>query len=126
MQGRSNWTHEKAFTLRPRHLVADQLLIAATWVFTVTGTGDPVCGARLLKCKARFTARGDLVDPARIIPDQLNAPTVDPEMVRVIVGAYLNSPFKSHEPTTVVRAPQGMVGLPERHVLQLSIKWYGL
>ncbi len=53
---------------------------------------DPASGAPLLKFKARLTARGDLVDPSRINPDQLNAPTIDPEMVRVILALVAAEP----------------------------------
>ena len=71
----------KAFTVQPERMVGDNLLITTTWVFTVKDDVDPASGALLLKSKARLTARGDLVDPSRIHPDQLNAPTIDPEMV---------------------------------------------
>ena len=67
------------------------------------------------------------------------APTIDPEMVRVImalvaadplckfipsdiVGAYLNVYLKSHDPPIFLKVPQGMEGVPEGHVLQLQIK----
>ncbi len=82
----------KASTLRPRHLVGDNLLTSTTWVFTVKDTVDPVSGAPLLTFKARLTARGDLVDPARINPDQLNAPTIDPDMVRGILALVAADP----------------------------------
>jgi hypothetical protein len=95
---------------------------------------NPLSGAPLLKFKARLTARGDLVDPSRINPDQLNAPTIDPEVVRVIialvaadpacrfiqsdiVAAYLNVLLNAHDPPIFLRAPQGMDGVPAGHVL---------
>jgi hypothetical protein len=97
----------------------------------------------LLKFKAPLTARGDLVDRSRINPDQLNAPTIDPEMVRVIlalvaadpncrfiqsdiVGAYLDVILNAHDPPIFLRAPQGMDGVPAGHILQLNINLYGL
>ena len=133
----------KAFTIRPKRMVGNNLLITTTWVFTVKDDVDPVSGAPLLKFKARLTARGDLVDPSRINPDQLNAPTIDPEMVRVIialvaadpacrfiqsdiVAAYLNVLLNTHDPPIFLRAPQGMDGVPAGHVLQLNINLYGL
>ncbi len=83
-------------------------------------------GAPLLKFKARLTARGDLVDPSRINPDQLNAPTIDPEMVRVIIALVAADPAcrfiqSAHAPPIFLRAPQGMDSVPARHLLQLNI-----
>jgi hypothetical protein len=112
----------KAYTFQPTPLIGDHLLITTTWVFTFKDTVDPVFSAPLLKFKARLTAHGDLVDPARFNPDQLNAPTIDPDMVRVImalfaadpmcqftksdiVGAYLNVLLKAHEPPIFIRTP---------------------
>ena len=57
------------------------LLLSTTWVFTLRDTMDQNTGEQLLKFKARLTARGDLVDPTYTNKDQLNAPTVDPEIV---------------------------------------------
>ena len=133
----------KAFTAVLKNVVGSNLLLNTTWVFTVKDDVDPATGAPLLKFKARLTARGDLVDPAHINPDQLNAPTIDPEAVRLIlalvagdpkckfiqsdiVAAYLNVVFKQHEAPIFLRAPQGMHGVPEGHVLQLHINLYGL
>ncbi len=82
----------KAFTVEPKRMVGDNLLITTTWVFTVKDDIDPVSGAPLLKFKARLTVCGDLVDPSRINPDQLNAPTIDPEMVRVIIALVAVDP----------------------------------
>ena len=133
----------KAFTAVLKNVVGSNLLLRTTWVFTVKDDVDSVTGAPLLKFKARLTARGDLVDPTHINPDQLNAPTIDPEAVRLIlalvaadpkckfiqsdiVAAYLNVVFKSHEAPIFVSTPQGMDGVPEGHVLQLHINLYGL
>ena len=132
----------KAFTTVLASAVGNNILISTTWVFTVKDVVDPT-GEHLLKFKARLTARGDLVDPSRINPDQLNAPTIDPECVRLIlalvaadplckfiqsdiVAAYLNVILKKHEAPIFLRAPQGMHGVPAGHVLQLNINLYGL
>ena len=130
-------------TIVPKRMVGNNLLITTTWVFTVKDDVDPQTGQALLKFKARLTARGDLVDPIHINPDHLNAPTIDPEMVRVImalvaadplcqfiqsdiVGAYLNVYLKANDPPIFLKAPQGMEGVPEGHVLHLHINLYGL
>ena len=136
--GSRNWA-----TIVPKRLVGNNLMITTTWVFTIKDDIDPMTGQPLLKFKARLTARGDLVDPIHINPDHLNAPTIDPEMVRVImslvaadplcqfiqsdiVGAYLNVYLKTNAPPIFLKVPQGMQGVPEGHVLQLHINLYGL
>ena len=133
----------KAFTTVLASAVGNNILISTTWVFTVKDDVDPITKEPLLKFKARLTARGDLVDPSRINPDQLNAPTIDPECVRLIlalvaadplckfiqsdiVAAYLNVLLKKHEAPIFLMAPQGMHGVPAGHVLQLNINLYGL
>jgi hypothetical protein len=43
-----------------------------------------------------------------------------------IVSTYLNVLLKAHEPSILLRSPQGMDGVPDGHVLQLNINLYGL
>ena len=94
----------EAFTTVLASAVGNNILITTTWVFTVKDDVDPITGEPLLKFKARLTARGDLVDPSRINPDQLNAPTIDPECVRLILALVAADPLCKFIQSDIVAA----------------------